>query len=44
MTGMAIEHAATKADLAELKAEIYRALMVQAGVIVGTTVALVKLL
>ena len=39
---------ATKADLAalraEMKSELYRALWIQAGVIIGAVVALVKLL
>ncbi len=48
---VAIEHAATKqditslkSDIAELKAEIYRAMWVQTGVIIGAVVALIKLL
>jgi len=35
---------AGQSDLGEFKAEIYRAMMVQAGVIVGATVALLKLI
>jgi hypothetical protein len=35
---------ATKADLAELKAEMFRFMLVQAVAIVGLTVALIKLL
>ena len=35
---------ATKADLAELKAEIFRFMMLQAVAIVGLTVTLIKLL
>ncbi len=35
---------ATKSDIASLRAEIYRALMFQAGAIIAVTVALVKLI
>lgn len=48
---VAVEHAATrqditslKSDIAELKAEMYRAMWVQTGVIIGAVVALIKLL
>ena len=48
---VAVGHVATKADIAELraeianlKAELYRGMWVQAGVIVGAVVALLKLL
>ena len=34
----------TKADLAELKAELFRFMLVQAMAVVGLTVALIKLL
>lgn len=35
---------ATKADIAILRAEFYRALLLQAGAIIAATVALVKLI
>lgn len=39
-----LERIATKEDLANLRAEIYRAMILQAGVIIGAVVALLKLL
>ena len=39
-----LEVLATKSDIANLRAEIYRALALHAGVIIAATVALVKLI
>ena len=36
-------HLATKADLAALEARLYRFLLIQAGAIVGLTVAIIRL-
>lgn len=42
-TAEAVGNLVTRADLAALRADLYRALWIQGGVIVGTVVALVRL-